>query len=310
MMVRCNIRLSHRTYPSGGTLPAVYAEAGIPVRGGLVLQTTLGAPVTEAVVAFHQPADRAAPRAWHFALALGLAWLLLCAQLLGMYWQQSAWTMPDADDAMRLVQMREFLAGHGWFDLHWPRLGPPVGYDLHWSRLIDAGLAGLYLSYRAFTGPEFAERLMAVTWPSCGWFSPWPVRPRSPGGSVGGTQLWSRWCWSRSVVQGCSSSGPAASTITTFKSHWPFWRSLPPCGRIARVGHAGQRAAWRGLLWRSASKACRSPSLAGSRSGCAMCSIREPPICSATTAWRCPAAHSWRSWQACRRRAGQCLSAT
>ena len=121
--------------------------------------------MTEAVAAFHQPADRAAPRAWHFALALGLAWLLLCAQLLGMYWQQSAWTMPDADDAMRLVQMREFLAGHGWFDLHEPRLGPPVGYDSHWSRLIDAGLAGLYLLYRAFTGPEFAERLMAVTWP-------------------------------------------------------------------------------------------------------------------------------------------------
>ena len=43
---------------------------------------------------------------------------------------------------MRLVQMRGFIDGHGWFNLHEARLGPPDGYDTHWSRLIDAGLAG------------------------------------------------------------------------------------------------------------------------------------------------------------------------
>ena len=56
--------------------------------------------------------------------------------------------------------MRAFLAGHGWFDLHEARVQPPVGYDPHWSRLIDAGLAGVYLLFRPFAEPALAERLM------------------------------------------------------------------------------------------------------------------------------------------------------
>ncbi|HEY4747236.1 MAG TPA: hypothetical protein VIH38_06715, partial [Steroidobacteraceae bacterium] len=71
----------------------------------------------------------------------------------------------DGDDAMRLVQVREFLAGRGWFDLHEARLGPPTGYDTHWSRLIDAGLAGLFLAFRPFADADLAERLMRAVWP-------------------------------------------------------------------------------------------------------------------------------------------------
>ena len=61
--------------------------------------------------------------------------------------------------------------GHGWFDLHEPRLGPPEGYDTHWSRLIDAGLAGLVWLFGLFTGPAMAERLMRVVWPML-WLVP------------------------------------------------------------------------------------------------------------------------------------------
>jgi hypothetical protein len=81
-----------------------------------------------------------------FALLLGLAWLLAVLQLVDD-WTMAALPLPDADDAMRLVQWREFLAGKGWFDLHEPRLAPPAGYDSHWSRLIDAGLTGCFLSF-------------------------------------------------------------------------------------------------------------------------------------------------------------------
>ena len=41
---------------------------------------------------------------------------------------------------------------------------PPAGYDTHWSRLIDAGLAGLYLAFQSFD-PHAAERLMRAWWP-------------------------------------------------------------------------------------------------------------------------------------------------
>jgi hypothetical protein len=78
----------------------------------------------------------------NIALLLGLAWLVIVAQLLADHWAETALTLTDMDDAMRLVQMRGFIDGHGWFDLHEARLGPPDGYDTHWSRLIDAGLAG------------------------------------------------------------------------------------------------------------------------------------------------------------------------
>jgi hypothetical protein len=63
----------------------------------------------------------------HIVLMLGLAWLVIVAQLLAEHWSETAQTLSDMDDAMRLVQVREFLAGQGWFDLHEMRLGPPDG---------------------------------------------------------------------------------------------------------------------------------------------------------------------------------------
>ena len=50
----------------------------------------------------------------HFALLLALAWLLVVLQLVAQNWHDTAQTLLDTDDAMRLVQMRDWLAGHGW----------------------------------------------------------------------------------------------------------------------------------------------------------------------------------------------------
>jgi hypothetical protein len=102
-----------------------------------------------------------------FAALLGLAWLLVAGQLIAEYWAATAVTMPDGDDAMRLVELRRFLGGglSSWFDLHEPRLGLPPGYDTHWSRLVDAGLAALFWLFRMFADEALAERLMTVTWP-------------------------------------------------------------------------------------------------------------------------------------------------
>lgn len=101
----------------------------------------------------------------NFALLVGLGWLVIVADLLAKHWADTGLTLSDTDDAMRLVQVRDFLHGQGWFDLHQARLGPPAGYDSHWSRLIDAGLAGLFLLFHQFVDGALAERLMRVVWP-------------------------------------------------------------------------------------------------------------------------------------------------
>jgi len=106
-----------------------------------------------------------ATRGPNFALLLGLAWLVVAADLVLKHWAATGLTLGDTDDAMRLAEVHDFLHGQGWFDMHQARLAPPAGYDSHWSRLIDAGLAGLYLMLHAFVDGALAERLMRVIWP-------------------------------------------------------------------------------------------------------------------------------------------------
>lgn len=71
----------------------------------------------------------------------------------------------DNDDGMRLVEVRDLLAGQGWFDLMQYRLGLDGGTLMHWSRLIDAPIAGLILFFGLFTDPRGAEALAATVWP-------------------------------------------------------------------------------------------------------------------------------------------------
>ena len=95
----------------------------------------------------------------NFAALVTLVWLLVALALLLQFWTQTAETLLDTDDATRLAQLRGWLGGQGWFDLHQARMQPPEGYDTHWSRLIDAGLAGLLFLFGLFTDGASAERL-------------------------------------------------------------------------------------------------------------------------------------------------------
>lgn len=70
-----------------------------------------------------------------------------------------------ADDAMRLVQVRDLLAGQSWFDVTQWRMDPPLGVAMHWSRLIDAPLAGLILLFGLFTSRAMAEIWAVSVWP-------------------------------------------------------------------------------------------------------------------------------------------------
>ncbi|TCU18282.1 hypothetical protein [Rhizobium sullae] len=71
---------------------------------------------------------------------------------------------PDNDDGMRLVEVRDLLAGQGWFDLMQYRLG--VGGTLmHWSRLVDLPLASLIRFFGLFLSTEKAETVALAVWP-------------------------------------------------------------------------------------------------------------------------------------------------
>lgn len=74
--------------------------------------------------------------------------------------------VPDTDDAMRLVEVRDLVNGQGWYDLVQYRFGPPGGILSHWSRLVDAPLAALVIAGTPLLGQPLALGLAAVLWPS------------------------------------------------------------------------------------------------------------------------------------------------
>ncbi len=70
-----------------------------------------------------------------------IAWALLCAVLTATAMPRIlAGQLPDPDDALRLVQLRDWLAGQSWFDMVQHRIDPPHGTPMHWSRLVDIPL--------------------------------------------------------------------------------------------------------------------------------------------------------------------------
>ncbi len=96
-------------------------------------------------------------------LALALA-LILQSVRLQRVWSSGAFF--DTDDAMRMVQARDLLAGQSWFDMTAYRLDPPQGMFSHWTRLVDIPLAALVLLFRLFLDADMAERAARVAFPS------------------------------------------------------------------------------------------------------------------------------------------------
>lgn len=93
-------------------------------------------------------------------------WLAICVFMcaLGM---RSIHEMlfPDPDDAMRLLEVRDWLAGQSWFDVTQYRLNPPAGAPMHWSRLVDLPIAAVMLVSRPFVGAHGADLAALVAVP-------------------------------------------------------------------------------------------------------------------------------------------------
>ncbi|GAA3724107.1 hypothetical protein GCM10022268_35310 [Sphingomonas cynarae] len=89
-----------------------------------------------------------------------IAWVVASAWFVFDRWSAIRWlSLGDTDDNMRLMQVRAWMAGQGWYDLRQYRMNPPAGFDIHWSRIVDLPIAGLILFFRQFTSPSWAERL-------------------------------------------------------------------------------------------------------------------------------------------------------
>ena len=71
----------------------------------------------------------------------------------------------DPDDALRMVQVREFLGSGHWFDTTISRLGGPEGMLSHWSRLIDLPLALLTTMFALVMPTATAELGVRLIWP-------------------------------------------------------------------------------------------------------------------------------------------------
>ena len=98
---------------------------------------------------------------------VGLVWLLVSLLMLATNAAAiAALRFPDSDDTLRLVQVRDLLAGQGWFDLHQYRIDPGSGGVLmHWSRLVDAPIAAAILVLRPLLGQALAEHITLVLIP-------------------------------------------------------------------------------------------------------------------------------------------------
>ncbi|HEY6632518.1 MAG TPA: GtrA family protein [Rhizobiaceae bacterium] len=97
------------------------------------------------------------------ALAATLLFLGFCAV---MGFPSLASAGGDNDSVMRLVQVRDLLAGQAWFDLTQYRMGSEGGLPMHWSRLVDLPIALLIASAEMLTGDaRLAEEIASVVWP-------------------------------------------------------------------------------------------------------------------------------------------------
>ncbi len=71
----------------------------------------------------------------------------------------------DTDDAMRLILVRQLLAGQGWWDQLVTRLQPPLGSYMQWSQLLTGVLAGATWLVSRVSSPAFAEWAVRLCWP-------------------------------------------------------------------------------------------------------------------------------------------------
>ena len=97
-----------------------------------------------------------------FAAAIALV-VFIASQ--GKHAELAALAFRDPDDALRLAQVRDWMAGQGWFDVSQHRMNGTGGGLMHWSRLVDLPIALVIWIAGAFADSPQAERIALVVVP-------------------------------------------------------------------------------------------------------------------------------------------------
>ena len=90
-----------------------------------------------------------------------LAALVLCLAFAGAI---ATLRFPDPDDAMRLLEVRDWLGGQSWWDVGQHRLNGG-DFAMHWSRLVDLPIAAAMLVLDPFFAPTTANRIAMTVVP-------------------------------------------------------------------------------------------------------------------------------------------------
>ena len=102
----------------------------------------------------------------HYRLWLLLVWLVSAAVMVAVSWGAIAtWHFPDPDDAMRLAEVRDWVAGQSWFDVSQHRMNLPASLSMHWSRWLDVPLAAVITLFKPLFGQRAAETIAMVAVP-------------------------------------------------------------------------------------------------------------------------------------------------
>ena len=130
----------------------------------------------------HLQRDQNSNRVWLFGWAIAAIILIVGAGMAAINQDFS-----EPDNGMRLVRVRDMLAGQDWFDNIQHRLNPPVGTPMHWAQWIDAMLAAPIALLALIVGQVNAEIVVAFAWPLVllGGFMFFVVRI---GGELGATE--------------------------------------------------------------------------------------------------------------------------
>ena len=96
-----------------------------------------------------------------------LLWAVVAGVMLAVGWRDiGLLAFGDPDDALRMVQVRDLLAGQSWYDPLQYRIDPANGGgNIHWSRFIDVQIGALVLLLEPLLGMAAAERWAAAIYP-------------------------------------------------------------------------------------------------------------------------------------------------
>lgn len=111
-------------------------------------------------------ARNANPQSGRLEPVLFALFATLAVTLIGLR-GSNATGIANSDDLLRMVEVRDLLAGQNWFDLTQYRLGLEGGTLMHWSRLVDAPIAAIVVAVTALTGDQTTgEAAAKILWPA------------------------------------------------------------------------------------------------------------------------------------------------